>query len=440
MMQREYAQAVSEYSKQNIRINKTNFSLLLKRVREKVLVPNNIVKAFETCGYFPFDFTKSYAYKKVPPPSIPDAVVESDDDRNWVDYNPDTTDGDANPSTPTKSHTPILFPPTDVEVEARSRRPLRASRTISKDASPHRQHIHRHKVLLHSLQIRMVAMQGNATPHRARKICREILPIARRDIHENLNVAALYKMVQVQQEIIERLDARHILDNQFTLHLKTQLANRNQPPARGGAALRTGYGGALDAEALGVLEAEQAEKKRKDEEKKQENERKKQERAEKKAVAEQAKVAKAVEKAAGKVDKAAAAEERRIAKGYGRNARGGRGVQRGGRGRGRGRGRGGVRSLQTAQPFPLDEELDENIQELTKEHPQTSSTSPRKTEIDEETSSDESNSDISDTSSVHSDVSTVAHTDVPEVPEASEAPGGRTRARRNIGMPQRYRT
>jgi hypothetical protein len=438
MMQREYGQAVSEYSKQNIRINKTNFSLLLKRVREKVLVPNNIVKAFETCGYFPFDFTKSYAYKKVPPSSIPDTlavVVESDDDQDWDDQNSDT-DGDANPSTPTTSRTPILFPPNPpahVQVEARSRRPLRAFHALSKDASPHRQHIHKHKALLHSLQMRMVAMQGNATPHRAREIRREMLPITRRDIHENLNVAALYKMVQVQQEIIERLDARHVLDNQFTLHLKTQLANKNQPPARGGAALRTGFGGALDAEALDVLEAEQSDKKRKDDEKKQENKRKKQERAEKKAAAEQAKlnsaaakVAKAVEKAAEKVAKAAAAEERRIERGYGRNTRGGRGVlnrvQRGGRGRGRGRGRGGVRSL---------------------------STSPRKIETDEEASSDESNLDKSDSESssagvhsdsVHSDVSTnvpIAHTNIPEAPEA---PGGRTRARRNIGMPQRYRT
>lgn len=270
-MQREYGQAVSEYSKQNIRINKTNFSLLLKRVREKVLVPNNIVKAFETCGYFPFDFTKSYAYKKVPPSSIPDTlavVVESDDDQNSDDQNSDT-DGDANPSTPTTSRTPILFPPNP------------PAHAISKDASPHRQHIHKHKALLHSLQIRMVAMQGNATPHQAREIRREMLPITRRDIHENLNVAALYKMVQVQQEIIERLDARHVLDNQFMLHLKTQLANKNQPPARGGAALRTGFGGALDAEALDVLEAEQSDKKRKDDEKKQENKRKKQERAEK---------------------------------------------------------------------------------------------------------------------------------------------------------------
>jgi hypothetical protein len=139
-----------------------------------------------------------------------------------------------------------------------------------------------------------------------------------------------------------------------------------------------------------------------------------------------AKVTKAVEKAAEKVAKAAAAEERRMERGYGRNTRGGRGVlnrvQRGGRGRGRGRGHGGVRSL---------------------------STSPRKIETDKEASSDESNLDKSDSESssagvhsdsVHSDVSTnvpIAHTNIPEAPEA---PGGRTRARRNIGMPQRYRT
>ena len=67
-------------------------------------------------------------------------------------------------------------------------------------------------------------------------------------------------MIQIQQEIIKRLNARHILDMQFAAHLKTQLAGKDEPAERGGAALRTGCGGAMDAAALDELLAAQAEK------------------------------------------------------------------------------------------------------------------------------------------------------------------------------------
>lgn len=61
MMQKEYGNLVRVYMKQGLHINKTNFSLLLKEVRDKVLTPSNNVKAFETCGYYPFNFEASYA-------------------------------------------------------------------------------------------------------------------------------------------------------------------------------------------------------------------------------------------------------------------------------------------------------------------------------------------------------------------------------------------
>ena len=43
---------------------------LLKLVRDKVFTPSAIVRAFEACGYRPFDFQASFACKWVPlPPS-----------------------------------------------------------------------------------------------------------------------------------------------------------------------------------------------------------------------------------------------------------------------------------------------------------------------------------------------------------------------------------
>ena len=97
-------------------------------------------------------------------------------------------------------------------------------------------------------------------------------------------------MIQIQQEIIERLDARHVLDMQFAAHLKTQLAGKDEPAEHGGAALWTGCGGAMDAAALDELLAARAEKRRLEEEKAAKAERVKVERAEKKAASEKAKV------------------------------------------------------------------------------------------------------------------------------------------------------
>ena len=84
MMQREYAALVDKYAKLNIQINKTKFSLLLQQVCDTILKPSTIVKAFETCGDYPFDFTKSYAYKKIPPLIAKSPkVVEADNNKAW---------------------------------------------------------------------------------------------------------------------------------------------------------------------------------------------------------------------------------------------------------------------------------------------------------------------------------------------------------------------
>ena len=96
-------------------------------------------------------------------------------------------------------------------------------------------------------------MQGNATPRRVQEICKDLALVTCRTIGDNKPMAALYKMIQIQQEIIERLDARHVLNMQFAAHLKTQLARKDEPAECGGAALRTGCSGAMDAAALDKL-------------------------------------------------------------------------------------------------------------------------------------------------------------------------------------------
>ena len=85
-MQQEYGKIVFEYQKNNININKTEFSCMLKWVCDKVLQASNVVQAFSTCGMYPFDFTASYAYKQVPPPKVADLEDEWTDCESGNNY------------------------------------------------------------------------------------------------------------------------------------------------------------------------------------------------------------------------------------------------------------------------------------------------------------------------------------------------------------------
>ena len=79
-MQRAYGKIVFEYQKSNIKINKVEFSCMLKRVQDQDLQLSNIVQAFAGSGMCPLNFTASYAYKQVPPPSSVATVEEE-----WID-------------------------------------------------------------------------------------------------------------------------------------------------------------------------------------------------------------------------------------------------------------------------------------------------------------------------------------------------------------------
>ena len=78
-MQWEYGKIVFEYQKNNISINKTEFSHMLRQVHDKVLQPSNIVWAFTASGMCPIDFAASYAYTQVPPPK------QAEQEDEWID-------------------------------------------------------------------------------------------------------------------------------------------------------------------------------------------------------------------------------------------------------------------------------------------------------------------------------------------------------------------
>ena len=70
MMQRSYGKLVLRTHKEGIAISKAYFSKLLKEVRDEVLWLSVIIGSFSTCGYFPFSFPLSYAFKQMPPPPL----------------------------------------------------------------------------------------------------------------------------------------------------------------------------------------------------------------------------------------------------------------------------------------------------------------------------------------------------------------------------------
>ena len=462
-MQKEYGSLVKEFTKKGLHINKTNFSLLLKAVRDKVLTPTNIVKSFQTCGYYPFSFEASYANRQVPPTSSPGPEDDDDDDEmEWEDVsdvvtNDNNTTMQSPPTTPTLAPLPCFAPlhqhlsyPSPQPQRLRPR-PIQTSPSSTPTSCPRSQHVHQQKRLLRSLQARIATMKGNATPRRARVIRKAALPVARVDRAHNECVATLLDVTEMQQEIIETLDARHILDTQLIEHLKTQLANKNRGPDTGGGVLRTGHGGAMDSDALDALQAEYDAKEQEKEQKAQEKEKKKEERARKKAETAQVKEARAAERATRAAEKSAekaAREAERAGKrgagcrrGRGRGTGSGRGHGRGtsraqggsqGQGRGRGRGRGRV-----AQPFSVDED---------DEHPATSPTHSSSSNTNDEGSDSENESDNSNLAapaSLHQDISKLpspaAGVGSSPPPEGSEGTGVYPRRRREAGLPKRYR-
>ena len=125
------------------------------------------------------------------------------------------------------------------------------------------------------------------------------------------STATLVNVIKVQNQVIERQHARHILNNQLHSHLKTQLANKGHSREQTGGVLKHGYG-TLDSSALDALEEEAVTKRAEAEEKQQQREEVVTERQHKKNETAAAKVIRAAEIEQRKVDPAAK-QERKVA-------------------------------------------------------------------------------------------------------------------------------
>jgi hypothetical protein len=198
------------------------------------------VKSFQTCGYYPFSFEASYANRQVPPTSSPGPEDDDDNDEmEWEDIsdmvtNDNNTTMQSPPTTPTLAPSPCsIFEQIEImplhqhlsysspQPQRLRPHPIQTLPSSTPTSSPCSQHLHQQKPLLWSLQACIATMKGNTTPRQARVICKAALSLVRVDCAHNECVTTLLDITEMQQEIIETLDACHILDTQLIEHLKT---------------------------------------------------------------------------------------------------------------------------------------------------------------------------------------------------------------------------
>lgn len=339
--------------KLNTTVDKALFSKLLKQVRDEVLQPSIIVKAFSTCGYTPLNFAASYAYTQVPPPAAAPVETES----RPSSPSPSDSSHSSSESSPISSSPPLhMTDPLTPKCHLQHTPLYLLSPKLRPSGKPNP---------LGAIRTRLQALVGNATPRRLAKVRNEVLHKARRAAVRDYQMSMLVEVINLHTEVIEVLDTCHILDDQYAGHLKTQLANHTRPKVRGNV-LKHGFG-AMDTAALELLLQEQEDKEAEEEEVQRIKEAKKDERERKKLDDAEAKAEKAREKAQARALKAAADAEIKIKKAEKREAAklekarvaaekasGVRGKARGRLLRGKGVGRGqGTRKTLTPKPFPM---------------------------------------------------------------------------------------
>ena len=311
MMQRSYGKLVLRTRKEGITITKAFFSKLLKEVRDEVLRPAVITGSFSTCGYFPFSFPLSYAFKQMPPPQAPSLRLEVV--AVPVDKIQDETALTVTPEL--RSH---QFPSHLLVIPVIQ--PIGKQNTLGYV----RQHMH--------------ALEGQATPRRVANIRNDMLHHAHKAMGQNATIAALVDVIHLQTEVIEGQGARQVMDNEYANHLKGQLANRTKQKDRG-TILKYGHG-AMTTEVLRDLIDEQNKKEADELEAAEKRDEKKEAAKKKKAEEAMVKETKKTEKAAEKERKELAdAEKKQIKAARMEKAR--QAVATKLRGKGRGMGRGG---------------------------------------------------------------------------------------------------
>ena len=208
-----------------MKINKAEFSCMLKKVRVQVLKASNIVQAFSASGMHPLSFAASYAYKQVPPPS---SVVAADEE--WIDS--DIGEDDVEQlfhSSDTITSATLMSSKSAPEQQRSSCSASRSqSRTTSCSSTPGPQSSQVHSKRLKDINTWLAMLAIDATPHCVADLRKDVLEATHRDAARDMSTATLVNIVKLQSQVIERQHAQHILDDQLHGHLKMQLANKGQ--------------------------------------------------------------------------------------------------------------------------------------------------------------------------------------------------------------------
>ena len=114
---------------------------------------------------------------------------------------------------------------------------------------------HRQSAILAEINERITRLGDRPTPRRLRVIQQDLAQHTRLATGRNDIIGTYAHVAVLQRDVIDGQNAHHLLSGQYQLHLRTQLAAKSRPKAPGGV-LKSGFG-ALDEEALCILEAEQ---------------------------------------------------------------------------------------------------------------------------------------------------------------------------------------
>ena len=319
-----------------MKINKAEFSCMLKKVRDQVLKASNIVQAFSASGMRPLSFVASYAYKQVPPPS---SVVAADEE--WIDSNIGEDDVEQLfHSSDTITSTTLMSSKSAPEQQRSSHSASQSqSQTTSHSSTPGPQSSQVHTERLKDINTWLAMLAIDATPRRVANLCKDVLEATCWDAAHNMSTATLVNIVKLQSQVIKRQHTQHILDDQLHGHLKMQLTNKGWSQEQTGGVLKHGYG-ALDSHALDVLEEEAAMKRAEAADKEQQREEASEERQRKRNEAAAARVIRAAETEQHKIVRAAEQEWKATVKAAKVAKKAARAAVIAARGRGHGRGHG----------------------------------------------------------------------------------------------------
>ena len=168
----------------------------------------------------PLDFAASYAYKQVPPPSSVATVEEEWIDSDFGKEAEFTHSSDlVTLTTLTNSQSAPHFSCSTSRSTSQSQSHSQAN---SHSSTPGPQSHQIHTECLKKIDTWLAALTIDATPHCVADLRKDALDATRQDAACDASTATLVNVIKVQNQVIERQHAHHILDNQLHSHLKTQ--------------------------------------------------------------------------------------------------------------------------------------------------------------------------------------------------------------------------